>query len=244
MLQIPFTCSLLGALLIPVLLSASSPVGAYWAFQTNGNSGDVYSDAVSVNTWPNGIPVFSFSGSKTGIFNNFGNDFTAHNQSVWVPGKCLVWNTNASPSTGNSFEVSLDSTRVEDFTVRLKYRLNGVESSEGILNAFSSFEYRIGSGAFTTISGVDLTLSSGSSFNNVWSADLSGLAAIEDAGPITLRWNFPDLIQVTGKQIRLDDIEIIGQYSNRERFLVSRTIMFFLFLLMISSPCSVYMETR
>ena len=29
---------------------------------------------------------------------------------------------------------------------------------------------------------------------------------------------FPDLIQVTGKQIRLDDIEIIGQYSNRERF--------------------------
>lgn len=219
MLQIPFTCSLLGALLIPVLLSASSPVGAYWAFQTNGNSGDVYSDAVSVNTWPNGIPVFSFSGSKTGIFNNFGNDFTAHNQSVWVPGKCLVWNTNASPSTGNSFEVSLDSTRVEDFTVRLKYRLNGVKSSEGILNAFSSFEYRIGSGAFTAISGVDLTLSSGSSFNNVWSADLSGLAAIEDAGPITLRWNFPDLIQATGKQIRLDDIEIIGQYSNRERFL-------------------------
>ena len=104
--------------------------------------------------------------------------------------KCLVWNTNASPSTGNSFEVSLDSTRVEDFTVRLKYRLNGVESSEGILNAFSSFEYRIGSGAFTAISGVDLTLSSGSSFNNVWSADLSGLAAIEDAVSITLRWNF------------------------------------------------------
>jgi arylsulfatase A-like enzyme len=219
MLRLPFTYSLLGAILLPFSLSASSPVGAYWAFQTNEDPGEVYSEAVSVNTWPNGTPVFSRSGSSTGIFNNFGNSFTAHNESIWVPGKCLVWNTSASPSTGNSFEVTLDATRVEDFTVRLKYRLNGVQSSGGNVTAFSSFEYRIGSGAFTAISGVDLSLSSGSSFNNIWSADLSGLTAIEDAGMVTLRWNFPDLIQVAGKQIRLDDIEIVGQYSNRARFL-------------------------
>jgi iduronate 2-sulfatase len=194
-------------------------VGAYWAFQTNGDPGDVYSEAVSANTWPNGTPVFSYSGSKTGVFNNFGNSFTAHNNSVWVPGKCLVWNTSSSPTTGNSFEVTLDATRVEDFMVRLKYRLNGVQSADGIVTAFSSFEYRIGSGAFTAISGVDLSLSSGSSFDNIWSADLSGLTAIENAGTVTLRWSFPDLIQVSGKQIRLDDLEITGQYSNRVRYL-------------------------
>lgn len=221
MLRVPFVFSLFVASFVPTVLSATA-VGAYWAFQSDQTAEThVFSDAVSVNTLLNGSPVFSYSGSQQTDFNNFGLSFTAHDDSIWESGKAIGWNTNANPSTGNQFELTLDTTELEDLSVRIKYRLNGVQTSSGLMTAFAAFEYQIGAGAFNDVGGVDLALVNDASYNREWVADLSALSAIEDAGMVTLRWTIPDLIAVTGAQIRIDDVEILGTStfvaSNRVR---------------------------
>ena len=197
-------------------------MGAYWAFQTEQDVGPAssgyssfgnFSEAVNVTNWPNGTPSFSYSGSIKTTFNNYGSDYTAYDGSIWGRGKAIGWNTTSSPSTGNSFQVTLDSTRVEDISVRFEYRLNGVRSSAGLVTAFSEFEYSVDGGGFISVPGVSLALNNNGSYNNEWSTDLSAVTAIENAGSITLRWTFPDLIQTSGKQIRVDNFELLGSYD-------------------------------
>ena len=209
-----------------VLMSLSSAaaqaltVGAYWAFQIEQEAGSNYStfgtfsEAVNVTNWPNGEPSFAYSGSRKTIFDNYGSDYTAYDGSTWGRGKALGWNTNVASSTGNSFQVTLDSTGVEGISARFKYRLNGVQSSAGLVTALSAFEYSVDGGGFIAVPGVSLALNNNTDYNNEWSADLSTATAIENAGSITLRWTFPDLIQTSGKQIRVDDLELIGSYDS------------------------------
>ena len=132
---------------------------------------------------------------------------------MWARGKALGWNTNAASSTGNTFQVTLDSTGVEDISARFKYRLNGVQSSAGLVTAFSAFEYSVDGGAFIAVPGVSLALNNNTDYNNEWSADLSAVTAIENAGAITLRWTLPDLIQTNDAQIRVDDLELVASYD-------------------------------
>ena len=197
-------------------------MGAFWAFQTEQDVGPAgagysffgnFSEAVNVTNWPNGTPSFSYSGSIKTTFNNYGSDFIAYNGSIWGRGKAIGWNTTSAPSMGNSFQVTLDSTRVEDTSVRFKYRLNGVRSSAGLVTAFSAFEYSVGGGEFISVPGVSLALNNNGDWGNEWSADLSAVTAIENAGSVTLRWVFPDLIQTSGKQIRVDNLELLGSYD-------------------------------
>jgi arylsulfatase A-like enzyme len=198
-------------------------VGAYWAFQIEQDAGapnagystfGIFSEAVNVTNWPNGAPNFAYSGSRKTIFNNFGSDYTAYDGSEWGRGKALAWNPDPLPSTGNSFQVTLDTTGVEDISARFEYRLNGVQSSVGLVTALSAFEYSVDGGGFISVPGVSLALNNNISYNNEWSADLSAATAIENAGSITLRWTFPDLIQASVKQIRVDNLELIGSYSS------------------------------
>ncbi|MEC8405219.1 MAG: sulfatase-like hydrolase/transferase, partial [Verrucomicrobiota bacterium] len=198
-------------------------VGAYWAFQIEQDVGPPgagyssfgnFSEAVNVTNWPNETPIFSYSGSKKTIFNNYGSDYNAYNGSIWGRGKAIGWNTASAPSTGNSFQVTIDSTGIEDISARFIYRLNGVRSSAGLVTAFSEFEYSVGGGGFISVPGVSLALSNNGSYNNnEWVADLSAVTAIENAGIVTLRWTFPDLIETSGKQIRLDNLELLGSYD-------------------------------
>ena len=198
-------------------------MGAYWAFQTEQDVGPAgagyssfgnFSEAVNVTNWPNGTPIFSYSGSIKTTFNNYGSDYTAYDGSIWGRGKAIGWNTASAPSTGNSFQVTLDSTGVEDISARFKYRLNGVRSSAGLVTALSAFEYSVDGGGFISVQGVSLALNNNGDWGDEWSADLSAVTAIENAGSITLRWTFPDLIQTSGKQIRVDNLEIVGSYDS------------------------------
>ena len=198
-------------------------VGAYWAFQTEQDVGPAgagyssfgnFSATVNVTNWPNGTPIFSYSGSIKTTFNNYGSDYTAYDGSIWGRGKAIGWNTASAPSTGNSFQVTLDSTGVEDISARFKYRLNGVRSSAGLVTALSALEYSVDGGGFISVPGVSLALNNNGDWGDEWSADLSAVTAIENAGPITLRWTFPDLIQTSGKQIRVDNLEIVGSYNS------------------------------
>jgi iduronate 2-sulfatase len=209
-----------------VLMSLSSAaaqaltVGAYWAFQIEQEAGSNYStfgtfsEAVNVTNWPNGEPSFAYSGSRKTIFNNFGSDYTAYDGSEWGRGKALTWNPDPLPSTGNSFQVTIDTTGVEDISVRFGYRLNGVQSSAGLVTALSAFEYSVDGGGFISVPGVSLALNNNGNWGDEWSADLSTATAIENAGSITLRWTFPDLIQSSLKQIRVDNLELVGYYSS------------------------------
>ena len=211
-----------------VLMSLSSAaaqaltVGAYWAFQIEQDAGPTtagystfgnFSEDVSLTNWPNGIPSFSYSGSIKTTFNNYGLDYSAYDGSIWGRGKALGWNTASAPSSDNSFQVTLDSTGVEDISARFNYRLNGVRSSAGLVTALSAFEYSVDSGDFISVPGVSLALNNNGNWGDEWSADLSTVTAIENAGSITLRWTFPDLIQTSGKQIRVDNLELVGTYS-------------------------------
>ena len=208
-----------------VLMSLSSAaaqaltVGAYWAFQIEQEAGSNYStfgtfsEAVNVTNWPNGEPSFAYSGSRKTIFNNFGSDYTAYDGSEWGRGKALAWNASAGSSTGNSFQVTLDTTGVEDISVRFGYRLNGVQSSAGLVTALSAFEYSVDGGGFISVPGVSLALNNNGTWGDEWSADLSTATAIENAGLVTLRWTLPDLAQGANQQIRVDDLELIGSYS-------------------------------
>ena len=209
-----------------VLMSLSSAaaqaltVGAYWAFQIEQEAGSNYStfgtfsEAVNVTNWPNGEPSFAYSGSRKTIFDNYGSDYTAYDGSTWGRGKALAWNASAGSSTGNSFQVTLDTTGVEDISVRFGYRLNGVQSSAGLVTALSAFEYSVGGGSFISVPGVSLALNNNGTWGDEWSADLSTATAIENAGLVTLRWTLPDLAQGANKQIRVDDLELIGSYSS------------------------------
>ena len=208
-----------------VLMSLSSAaaqaltVGAYWAFQIEQEAGSNYSnfgtfsEAVNVTNWPNGEPSFAYSGSRKTIFDNFGSDYTAYDGSTWGRGKALAWNASAGSSTGNSFQVTLDTTGVEDISVRFGYRLNGVQSSAGLVTALSAFEYSVDGGGFISVPGVSLALNNNGTWGDEWSADLSTATAIENAGLVTLRWTLPDLAQGANQQIRVDDLELIGSYS-------------------------------
>lgn len=222
MSRLPPVCSLLTAFFCPIaLLSASTSVGAYWAFQTDQNPGDTSTEAVSVNSWSNGTPVFAYSGSRRTTLGNFGLDYTAHDSTVWVPGRAIGWNANGAASTDNTFEITLDTTDIEEMSVRFKYRLNEVQDSGGLVTALTAFEYSIDGGGFIPVPGVDLSLANNTSYNNEWAADLSAVSAIEDVPEVTLRWAFPDVIQLANKQIRVDDLEIVGTstvvVSNRVR---------------------------
>jgi len=201
-------------------------VGSYWAFQTDPDTGETFTEVISVNTWPNSVPVFSYSGSRKTSFGNYGLNYEAHDKSVWVPGKSIGWNVNSQSSVGNEFEITFDSTAVRGMRVRLKYRLNGSQSNTGPVTSFESFEYRVDDGAFVPISGVNLELANDSSYNSEWDVDLSALPVLEDKRAVTLRWVLPDLVHTPGSQVRIDDIELIGfdtgEQSNRIRYFPKR----------------------
>jgi arylsulfatase A-like enzyme len=97
--------------------------------------------------------------------------------------------------------------------VRFGYRLNGVQSSAGLVTALSAFEYSVDGGGFISVPGVSLALNNNGTWGDEWSADLSTATAIENAGLVTLRWTLPDLAQGANQQIRVDDLELIGSYS-------------------------------
>jgi arylsulfatase A-like enzyme len=82
-----------------------------------------------------------------------------------------------------------------------------------LVTSLSAFEYSIDGGGFIPVPGVSLALNNNGGWGDEWSADLNALAAIENAGSITLRWTFPDLIQTSGKQIRVDNLEVVASYS-------------------------------
>ena len=214
MLALPRVFNFLILISLSSAVAQALTVGAYWAFQTEQDPGDTFSEVVNVANWANGTASFSYSGSRKTDFTNFGLGYTAYDGSVWARGKALGWNTNAASSTSNTFQVSLDTTGVEGISVRFKYRLNGVQSSAGLVEALSNFEYSVDGGGFIAVPGVSLALNNNDNYNNEWSADLNAVTAIENAGSITLRWTLPDLIQTSGAQIRVDDLELIGSYDS------------------------------
>ncbi|MEC8332572.1 MAG: sulfatase-like hydrolase/transferase, partial [Verrucomicrobiota bacterium] len=207
-----------GYLLILAQVAQAVEVGAYWAFQLEKQGASptnaTFTENVSVNTWPNGSPSFSYAGSRKWNFGNYGGNQTAFDGSSWISGRAFGWNANSGASTGNSFQITLDTTSIQDLYVKLRYRLNGIQTTSGqLVQGFSSFEYSVNGGAFAAVPGVSLSLANNTNYNNLWQADLSSVAAIEDSGSVTLRWALPNIAQGSSKQIRMDDLEVTALFD-------------------------------
>jgi hypothetical protein len=181
----------------PLVTPAQTTAGVYFAFQTGkndpGTSSATFTTTPSLNTFL-GTPVFSRTGSATTSYQNFGGNFTAFDGSLWFPGRCLGL---GNASTNNSWQVTLNTTSVTGLVARFKYRLNNATSGGSPVTKLSGFDYKIGTGAFQAVTnalpGVSLTLANNTSFENIWTANLLGLAAIENQPSETLRWKLPDL---------------------------------------------------
>lgn len=206
-----------------VLMSLSSAaaqaltVGAYWAFQVEnegaGPTDATFTQDISVDTWPNGSPSFSYTGSRKWNFGNYGGNQAPFDGSSWISGRAFGWDANPGASTENTFQITLNTSGVEDLNVELRYRLNGTQTNSGPVEGFSAFEYSVAGGAFSAVSGVSLSLVNNINYNSFWQADLSAVSAIENAGLVTLRWTLPDLAQGASKQIRIDDLEVTASYD-------------------------------
>ena len=220
MLQLPSTFCIVYFFILALVAHAAhgTEVGAYWAFQAEnegaGPTNATFTESVSVNTWPSGSPSFSYTGSRKWNFGNYGGNQTAFDGSPWISGRAFGWNANPGVSTGNTFQITLNTSSVEDLNVELRYRLNGIQTTSGQpVQGFSSFEYSLNGGAFIAVSGVSLSLVNNTNYNNLWQADLSAVSAIENVGLVTLRWSLPNLAQGTSKQIRIDDLEVTASYD-------------------------------
>ena len=205
-----------------IMLSSSAvaqalTVGAYWAFQVEnegaGPTDATFTQDVSVDTWPNGNPSFSYTGSSKWNFGSYGGNQAAFDGSSWISGRAFGWNANLGASTENTFQITLNTSGVEDLNVELRYRINGTQTNSGPVEGFSAFEYSVEGGAFSAVSGVSLSLVNNTNYNSFWQADLSAVSAIENAGLVTLRWTLPDLAQGANKQIRIDDLEVTATYD-------------------------------
>ena len=146
-------------------------------------------------------------------FGNYGGIQVAFDGSSWISGRAFGWNVNPGPSTGNAFQITLNTSGVEDLNVQLRYRLNGTQTYSGPVDGFSTFEYSVAGGAFFAVPGISLSLTNNTNYNSFWQADLSAVSAIENAGLVTLRWTLPDLAQGASKQIRIDDLEVTASYD-------------------------------
>ena len=223
-----------------IMLSSSAvaqalTVGAYWAFQVEnegaGPTDATFTQDVSVDTWPNGSPSFSYTGSSKWNFGSYGGNQAAFDGSSWISGRAFGWNANLGASTENTFQITLNTSGVEDLNVELRYRINGTQTNSGPVEGFSAFEYSVAGGAFSALSGVSLSLVNNTNYNSFWQADLSAVSAIENAGLVTLRWTLPDLAQGANKQIRIDDLEVTATYdlvaytSSRSELLELRTLV-------------------
>jgi iduronate 2-sulfatase len=193
---------------------AQTIAGAYFAFQ---DAADAYSETVTASTFP-GTPVFSKTGTALGTYSNAGPTFTAFDGLVRPTGLCATWRGEvAGGSDNNSWQVSLNTTGVTQLSARFKYRLNNVASGGVPVGGLSAFEYQVGSGDFQPVPGAALGLSNNTSYDNTWTVNLTGLTAIENQSALTLRWKLPDLDQVAGTQVRMDDLQITGTVEGPPR---------------------------
>ena len=147
MQQLPRIFCFLVLLALSSAVAQALTVGAYWAFQIEQEVGPPtdfgnFSEAVNVTNWPNGAPSFAYSGTRKIAFDNYASGYMAYDGSTWGPGQAFGWDTNAGSSAGNSFQVTLDTTGVEDISARFKYRLSGAQSSAGLVTALSAFTQR------------------------------------------------------------------------------------------------------
>ena len=220
MLRLPSTCCIVYLFALALVAHAvqGTEVGAYWAFQVEnegaGPTDATFTENVSVNTWPGGSPSFSYAGSRNWNFGNYGGNQAAFDGSPWISGRAFGWNAHPGVSTGNTFQITLDTTSIEDLNVKLRYRLNEIQSTSGqLVEGFSAFEYSVAGGAFSAVPGVSLSLVNNTNYNSFWQTDLSAVSAIENAGLVTLRWTLPDLAQGASKQIRIDDLEVTASYD-------------------------------
>jgi|GEM_PF-2153791 len=194
-------------------MPAGTP-GAYWAFQSapTGTESETYNETVSHETLP-GTPAFARTGSQLATFSGVGN-YTFQNFAgeTWEDGRTATWNSSSAACTGNSFQITFDTTGAENWNVRFSYRNNGTRSGGSPVTALTAFEFRVGSGAFQPVPGAALALDNGTALAT-WSVNLSSLSAIENAGPVTLRWTLPDFDQTTSTQLRLDDLQVTGSWK-------------------------------
>jgi iduronate 2-sulfatase len=196
-------------------LMAQTPVGAYFSFQnaasqSAANGEGTYSTAVSVENFT-GTPTFTGTGLIGGGLGSFASSFTAYNSSVWTGARGLGWNAKTAAAS-RTFQVTLSTTGVENLAARFNYRLNGVTTNGGqSVTALAAFEYRIGSGAWTSVPGASLTLVNSNSYNSVWTANLNTLSALNNQPEITLRWSFPAFdLTTTDRYSNLDNLQVTG----------------------------------
>jgi iduronate 2-sulfatase len=202
----------------PCSLMAQAPVGAFFSFQnpasqTAANGEGTYSTGVSAENFT-GTPTFSSNGLLTGGLGSFSSSFTAYDSSVWTGAKSAGWNAKTAAASRN-FQVTLNTTGMERLAASFNYRLNSVTTENGQpVTALAAFEYKIGNGNWTSVPGASLALVNSSSYNSVWTANLSSLSTLNNQPAITLRWSLPAFDQTAADRFgNLDNLQITGAFS-------------------------------
>ncbi len=189
----------------------SSAAGLFYSFDQNKNgSGDETTGFTLVTTAISGFASSSdvtytgsslrtqADGGETSFVSFEGGTPWLGSGGSSTPGHSLAWNQG---STGNTFSFNLDTTGTTDLAIRLTVR-----SAAGVsaITDFTSFTYNTGSGPVAITSGIsNFTADAGFS---QWSANLSGLTAVENQQSVAFQWTIPSI--PSGDSFRVDNIQL------------------------------------
>lgn len=196
----PFTSLLVLALISACTVRADS--AAFWSFDTAADGNGSFSSIVTASTFAS-TPTLSITGSSLVIGGAGGATFTAFDASTWqasgtgaTPGHSMGW---LSGSTGNHFDVTLNTTGLSSLQVRMDIR-----SFTGGLTQFSSLTYSLDGGSTFVSSGLTETFSTTTSAYTPKSYSLSSLTEIDNQSSVILRWSLAD----TTQSLRIDNLQI------------------------------------
>jgi hypothetical protein len=139
-------------------------------------------------------------------------DGTAHSAGMAAAWTTGVLNTSTDPT--DRWLLSLNTTGYRNLNLRFDYRLtSAVVSGEDLQGPTKlTVDWAVGGGAFTTIQTFDLMKTNS---YNVFSLDLSGIAAIQNAADVQIRgtWSNDATESVAGgtsPSVRLDNLQVTG----------------------------------
>lgn len=183
---------------------------AFWSFDTTLDGTGSGTGAIAFFEGFASPPQLGFTGSQAAVGASGGAaSFAGPDGNTWLgsgtnttPGHSLVWNPG---SNGNTFSLTFSSLGMQGLTVRMDIR--SAEASGGAApEAFASLTYDLGGGP-QPVPGANLSIVQNNQFRE-WSADLSGLAAVDNAARVTLTWSFKDLALSPQESLRIDNLVI------------------------------------
>ena len=183
----------------------------FFSFDTLTNGTGAFTDLVTANDGFTTAPEIERLATATdGADGGGAASFTDFTGATWfgsgsstTPGHSLTFNPG---SVGNQFSLSFPTIGLRHVRVRFDIRSATQGGTPPV--SFSSFTYDIGGGS-VTVPGANLNFTANNAFQ-VWTADLSTIAALENRPRVTLRWTFEDLSASPAESLRIDNVQVLA----------------------------------